>query len=590
MNPAARVVPDVPSFAVDDGFWYRIPPHLAADIQVGSIVRVPLSGRRVRGWVVQTTTNREGNLKDIAGISGVGPVFDSRLLEGLRWAAHHYVAPVSVLLSRTMPPNLPRSVPATQKVPDVEGRPHPIDRLVNRSAEGVNTPVTAMVGNWHDLAWLQSLGPVLNAGRSVLVVAASVAEVRMIGEAATATWAKLVVTVTGDDDAADTKSWQTAQSPPRLVIGTPRVSTWQVAAVGLVIVLEENRRAMKDRQTPTIHVRDVLRTRSRSEGFNLVFFGPAPGVELLASGAEVLRVGNRAWPLVEVVDRSDEPPQSGFLSGRVVAALKAIVDSGRRAFVYTHRRVGLASTRCLSCRVLRTCPQCRNRLGRVERCPRCGAVAGPCINCGGVEFEEMGTIPERLVGEINRRVAHGVAITHPGDTPITVGTERDLAGLDRVALAVAADVDGMLLGTGYRTAEDALRQLARLATMVAPSKGSRLVLQTSRPESLLVTTMRRGDPTPYLERVLVDRARDGMPPSTEMLALEARGEVPDGVESALVALDHEVLVLGPMAVDNGQRWLLTGKLARVRTGLRPLVGHWRDKGATVRVDVDPIDV
>src|SRR5690606_16350233 len=48
---AVRVVPNVPSFSVDGGFWYSVPESI--EVVVGSQVRVPLSGRRVRGWVVE---------------------------------------------------------------------------------------------------------------------------------------------------------------------------------------------------------------------------------------------------------------------------------------------------------------------------------------------------------------------------------------------------------------------------------------------------------------------------------------------------------------------------------------------------------
>lgn len=202
----------------------------------------------------------------------------------------------------------------------------------------------------------------------------------------------------------------------------------------------------------------------------------------------------------------------------------------------------------------------------------------------------MGTVPERLVVEINRRVGRVVAGIHPTDLLVEVGTERDLASLDSVAVSVAADVDGMLLGSGYRTAEEALRQLARLASVVGSESGSRLIVQTTRPDSLLVTTMRRGDPIPYLERVLVERAREGFPPSTELLALEVRGPMSGDPSPDLESLSQDVTLLGPVPVEDGQRWLLTGKLGRVKNDLRSIVGRWRDKGATVRVDVDPIDL
>jgi len=588
---SARVVPDIPSFAVDSGFWYAIPEHLQHDLSLGSIVRVPLSGRRVRGWVVELAESHEGALKEIAGISGVTAVFDDALLQGLEWAARHYVAPVSSLLARATPPNLPRSIP----IPGRLGRPvvaghHALSPIVGRSALGRKTPVTALVSTWRDPSWLGEMAPIMEAGRSVLIVAASAAEVREISAAGTEILGRVVASVDGDDAAADTRAWQAAQSPPRLLVGTPKTATWRIGDLALAVALEEGRRAMKDRQTPTIHVRETLITRSRVEGFNVVFFGPTPSVEVLAGGADVIRAGNRAWPLVEVVDRSQEPPGSGFLSDRSMAAITAVGRRGARVFVFTHRRAGSSSMRCMECRVLRSCPNCGSRVGRDESCLRCGEPAGPCPNCGGDRFEAMGTIPERLVSEINRHAGASLAFTSPEDGLVTVGTERDLAGLGRVELAVAADVDGMLLGSGHRVSEEALRQLARLASSVTGGKGSRLMLQTSRPDSMLVTTMRRGDPIPYLERVLVERARDGSPPATEMIAIEVRGHTPDSVVPGLRSLDRGATVLGPMEVEEGERWLLTGSLGKARIELRDLVSRWRDAGATVRVDVDPIDL
>jgi primosomal protein N' (replication factor Y) len=590
VNPAARVVPDVASFSVDDGFWYSVPDHLREDLSIGSIVRVPLSGRRVRGWVVELAEDHPGELKGIAGLSGEAAVFDADLLQTLAWAARHYVAPMSALLTRATPPNLPHVIPEPSETHSHTHSGSALGPIVERSVAGLHGPTTALVANWQTLDWLSACAAVLEAGKSVVLIAASVAEVERIRDSTPRDIRPALVAVTGDNDASDTEAWELAQSPPRLVVGTPKTAMWMVKGLDLAIVLEESRRAMKDRQTPTLHVREVMRTRTRIEGFNLVFFGPTPSVELLAAGAEVVRVGNRAWPLVEVVDRSDDPPGSGYLSARVVTAIGTSVSAGGQVFVYTHRRAAHSSLRCARCRALRVCENCGARLGRVQRCAKCHTPAGPCRVCGGSEFEEMGTIPERLVAEINRRIGPDTASTSPGDTPVMVGTERDLAGMAPVGLAVAADLDGMLMGVGYRTSEEALRQLARLASLVAPGSGARLMVQTSRPESLLVTAMRRGDPIPYLERVLVERAREGAPPSTEMIALEVRGQVPKTVMEDLAGLGPDAIVLGPMNLDDGRRWLLTGKLGPARIQLRKMVGRWRDRGATVRVDADPIDV
>ncbi|MGH8944692.1 MAG: hypothetical protein ACRDVL_00910 [Acidimicrobiia bacterium] len=582
-------MPDVPSFAVDDGFWYSIPPHLVDEVAVGSLVRVPLSGRRVRGWVVELGDGPGRALKEIAGVSGAVPVFEGPMFRSLLWMAIHYVAPVAVLLAKATPPNLPKKAGPWEPSSEIRDSDHPLAEVTAVAARGGKVPAQAIIGSWREGEWVPALGPVLAAGRSAMVVAGSAAEVRQVATGARARFGEAVVEASGEDNAQLTEAWSKSQVVGRLLVGTPRVASWKVADLSVVIVLEEGRRSMKERQTPTLHVREVIRTRSLLEGVIPVFLGPTPSVETLSGGSEVRRVGGRAWGLVEVVDRSEEPPGSGFLSDRVKAALRATVGQGERSFVFTHRRSGAASMRCVRCRAIRSCARCGSFLGRVEECSRCGATVGPCARCGSEEFEEMGTVPQRLVAEINRALGPSVAAVHPADTLVTVGTERDLAALPWVTLTVAADADGMLMGTGYRHSEEALRQLARVAGAVRRGAGARMMVQTSHPESDLMLALRRGDPIPYLERVLITRAREGMPPAVEMIALELRDDIPDGVEGELEALPGAT-VLGPAAVESGKRWLLTGDLRTARRQLRDLAGRWREEGATVRIDADPIDL
>jgi len=479
---------------------------------------------------VEMAGGREGRLKDIAGVSGAQPVFTAGLLKTLIWAAGHYVAPVSVLLARATPPNLPKKTrPLEADPPGIESD-HPLAEVAKSVATGIRRPTQVIVGPWQKLEWVSSLATIVKAGRSVAVVAASAAEVNRVADAARSKLGETVVTIGGDDNASLTRSWEQAQQPGQVIIGTPRISTWRLGALGLIVVLEEARRAMKDRQTPTLHVREIVRSRSRLEGVTAVFFGPTPSVEVLASGAHVSHVGRRAWPLVEVIDRSDEAPGSGLLSESVVAALRGNQGRGGNAFLLTSHKM-----------------------------------------------------KDEIEKELSRRVGPDISDS------VVVGTERDLAGLPPVSLVVASNPDGMLLSRSYRSSEETLRLLARLANAVSPGSGHRMMVQTKEPDSDLVQTLRRGDPVPYLERVLVERARAGVPPSTSMLAVELRGLVPDNVAESLAAI-AQVSVLGPLDIDDGKRWLLQGDLGQARRKLRVLVGSWRDMGATVRIDSDPIDL
>lgn len=554
-------------------------------------MRAPLSGRRIRGYVVEIGAPPSGALKDLISVSGNAPVFDSGLLESLRWAANHYVAPLSVLLDRAAPPNLPGSPSKTDDPrPGDELPDHPLSAIARASAAGRRRPITAVVQGTGGASWLGALSPLVVAGQSALVVAATAREADELATRARAFYGSRVLVSAGDVAKRVTEAWTGARRPGRILIGTPRVATWSVENLGVAIVLEEGRRAMKDRQTPTLHVRDVLTHRARIEGFSLVFLGPTPSVEILAGGAEVVSTGARPWPQVEVVDRSDEAPGSGFLSEHVLQAIRSTVNKGERVLVFTHRRRSDASMRCTSCRAVRVCATCGSRLGRESSCRRCGAPATGCSRCGGEVFEEMGTVPDLLADVVNSRLGRGLAEPAPTDLPVMVGTERDLAGMGNFGLAVVADADGLMLGHDYRTGEEALRVLARVANTVGPGTGHRAIVQTSIPESPLIGVMRRGRPMAYLEDILAQRARDGLPPATEILALELGGQFdPDEVTADLAELDN-ASILGPARVGDHQRWLLQGSLGKPKLALRTKVQQWRDAGATVRLDADPIDL
>ena len=89
---------------------------------------------------------------------------------------------------------------------------------------------------------------------------------------------------------------------PRRSLSAPTgPSLWPVADLGLAVLVDEGRRAMKDRQTPTLHARDLLRTRAAVERFWLLMVGRVPSCEALGAGVEVVREpgARRAWPLVE---------------------------------------------------------------------------------------------------------------------------------------------------------------------------------------------------------------------------------------------------------------------------------------------------
>ena len=97
----ARVQPDVP--AIHRAFDYSVPDAFV--IEVGTIVRVPLHGRRVRGWVVDADVAVPDDgvrLRDVLGVVSAGPPAD--VVDLCRWAAWRWAGPAGHVPARRRHP------------------------------------------------------------------------------------------------------------------------------------------------------------------------------------------------------------------------------------------------------------------------------------------------------------------------------------------------------------------------------------------------------------------------------------------------------------------------------------------------------
>lgn len=556
---------------------------------LGSMVRVPLSGRRTRGFVVEIDQRDGAKLRDIAQVSGRTPVLTTELIDSLRWSAAHYVAPVGPMLDRAAPPNVPPAEPKPDPVADTGRSEQPLSDVVSDAAGGrEHTPIAVL-----DLD-TKALGALVldarAAGVNVVVIAPTAIEVNEVASYLSKSGVPAMTVVPEMPNKEVTSVWRRARHLTAVTIGTPRVASWPMKTPAIVVVIEESRRAMKERQSPTVAVRDLVLTRAEREGFVAIFAGPTPSAELMGAGVEVRKIGaRRLWPQVEVIDRRDDPPSGSLLGEAAKQAIRAVSSTGT-VFVYAHRPGYSAASRCIKCRTLRVCPTCGSRPDPGDECSRCGAAIGVCSNCGGGRFEPLGAGVGRIVEELGRVVNRAAVGPMDARRSVRVGTERDLARLSACDLAVMVDADGLVRGTNYRAAEEALRIGARIAGVV--QERGRMLLQTNDPDHHAIVALRRADPVGFFEHELRQRKKFGYPPSGELMVIETRSmDNPDVAHSELVSCAGGVTLMGPAPTADGVRWLVQGsELTAFKTALRPVVERWRNGGAKVRIDVDPMDL
>ncbi len=588
----AQVVPDLPTFAVDDGFSYVVPADLEG-VTVGSIVRVPLGSRRVRGYVVSLRRGSGEGLKPLVSVSGDLPVFDEALLQTLRWAALHYVAPLSVLLGRAAPPNLPRGKGRApgDAVPD---HVSPLPDLSLAAAEHKHSrPVCLLTAGSHAQAVADIAGGPLAAERNVAVVISTVDEAEAMAETLAARFGSRVLYVSSSLAAKDaTRAWVSAERHRGyLIVGTPELALWPLGTPSLWIVVEEGRRAMKAKQTPTLQVRDLVRRRTLVERTSVAFLGALPTLDTLARGATTVEPPGRVWPLVEMVDRREDPPGGRVLADRTTMAIRQVVKTGGQVFVFVSRRGYAPAFRCVRCRELRRCPECGAGPDRGDRCRRCGRELGPCVECGGRRFEPLGAALGRVIEELRRRIGVETVGGVESARQVVVGTERDLPYIPETALSVAVDADSLLLAPHYRAEEDAVRTLVRVCATVAKGRGRRCLIQTGQPDHRALGVLRNGHPLAYLAELTQERERDGLPPATELLAVEVSGDASAQAPDMDGLAAEGIVVHGPELGAGRTRWFLQGNsLQSARILLRAVVQRWRDQGLKVRIDADPIDL
>jgi primosomal protein N' (replication factor Y) len=560
---------------MDDGFTYELPDGM--DVRVGSVVRIRVSGKRRRGFVTAVFERpKDRTLVPVDAVSGSSPTFDEALLTACRWAATHYVAPLSTVLARTVPPNVPKA-PSGWKGPrrDEADRQKPLIEIVASIAPHIEAVA----------AELDRFGP-----RPVL--APTSVEVDSIAEGVRARFNHKVVTASSSQsNRAVTEAWKaSAYNADVVLVGTRETALWMSASPHGFILVEDGRRVMKSPSTPTLHARELLVERVRRSSSVLSIVSPVPTLESLSVATGTTYPRGRLWAPTEVIDRSEEPPGASLLTSKVRHAIGRAVRDGSKVFVLVARRGYAPAYRCRTCGELRRCATCQTASTPDPACRRCGAGFRPCPECGDVKLVPLGAGVGRIIEDISRFVEPGTVGNAADASSVVVGSERDLVNRHDVDLAVVVDIDGMLGAPHYRAAEDTLRLVARLGQSVVGGRGGRMMIQTSNPDHPVVHALASGHPQRFLGDELGLRTRAGFPPKGSLIAIEV-SKGPSVGELLRSATIDPAKIRGPAPMRDRNRWLIQGEdLLATRLALRPVIGKLRADGLRVRVDADPIDL
>ena len=572
-----RVRPDEP--AIDKTFDYLVPPSMSEQIRIGTIVRIPLHGRRVGGWVVEDRVVPPVGvrLQSITKVSGWGP--PPELFDLADWASWRWAGRPAALLRTASPPSIVRGLPRS---PVRTPPPLPVatDEVHALAKEALSFPVATIrlapaVDPYPLLLAAAALGPILVAAPVASMARHLGVRLRRAG---------LPVAVLPDD-------WSLARAGWASVLGSRAAAFAPIATPSAIVVLDEHDESFQQEQTPTWNARDVLIERARRCGIPCLLVSPTPSLEALGMGALLTqsRSAERAgWPVFDIIDRREEPPGSGLFSESFVQALRG---DGRVVCILNRKGRSRLSS-CVACGEVAACENCSAAVIQGDDgllvCLRCSTVRPMlCAKCGGTKMKNLRAGVNRVREELEALAREPVAEltaergTDAGGTGtrIVVGTEAALHRIHKADVVAFLDFDQELLAPRYRAAEEAMALLVRAARVVGSrSGGGRVLVQTRQPQHEVLQGALLAEPTRVSDAERERRQLLGYPPAKAM-AVVSGASAQAWADSFVAPIGVEVL--GP---SDGQ-WMVR---AATHELLCDALAAAPRPGGRLRISVDPL--
>ncbi len=519
----ARIVPDLTG--LDKHFDYLIPPELEGRVQVGTLVRVTLAGRRVGGWVVAIDPPDVGapasKLRPLARMTGHGPA--AELVELAGWASHRWAADRLRPFLRAASP--PRAVPTLPAGARTGGAPEPTDPAARQ--------LLAVGGGVLRRPPAADPVPIILAAAALgptLVVTPSVDDARLLA-------ARL--RRAGITTAVLPKDWARAAGGVDVVIGA-RAAAWGPGPeLAAAVVLDEHDESLQEERSPTWHARDVVIERARRRGVPCLLVSPVPSLAALAwaggrVGAPTRNEERAGWPILEVVDRTqDDPFQRSLITPPLSRHLR---DPDRRVVCVLNASGRARRLVCRACRSRQRCEHCQAAVGQtragVLHCARCGTDRPVvCQVCGSTDLAVVrpgvSSLRDGLEAAAGRAVVEvtGADEAAPADAGVYVGTEAVLHRVPTANTVAFLDFDEELLAPRFRADDEALALLVLAARLVGPrANGGRILVQTRLPHHEVLDAVLRADPGRLVAPALARRQELGLPPARALAVVEGAAD------------------------------------------------------------------
>lgn len=329
-----------------------------------------------------------------------------------------------------------------------------------------------VTGSGKTEVYLQAIAPILNQGKSALVLVPEIGLTPQLTDRFRARFGnKVNVYHSALSDGERYDTWrQMLTGEPQIVIGTRSAVFAPLPKLGLIVLDEEHDSSFKqDQFAPTYHARTVAKWRAELENCPLILGSATPSLETWVNIRERGRVGeslywnpetinqtpyippshylslperiqSRPMPPVEIVDMRQELKQGNrsIFSRSLYNALQNLQSHKQQGILFIPRRGHSTFVSCRSCGYVVECPDCDVSLSyhythegatQLLRCHYCNHTQlhpPHCPECTSPYLKFFGSGTQRLAQELTQQFPQLRIIRFDSDTTQTKGAHRTL--------------------------------------------------------------------------------------------------------------------------------------------------------------------
>ena len=525
-------------------------------------------------------------------------------------------------------------------------------QTINSLSSYAQVLLHGVTGSGKTEVYLQAIAPILNQGKSALVLVPEIGLTPQLTDRFRARFGDQVFvyhSALSDGERYDT--WRNMTlGLPQIIIGTRSAIFAPLPKLGLIILDEEHDSSFKqDQPSPCYHARKVAQWRAELENCPLILGSATPSLE---SWLEIKqknqqnrfylslpeRIQARPLPPIKIVDMRQELRQGNrsIFSYDLQTALNQLQETRQQGILFIHRRGHSTFVSCRSCGYVMECPHCDVSLAyhhehpnaaQLLRCHYCNysqLYPQRCPDCDSPYFKHFGSGTQRVIEELNRLFPELKSIRFDSDTTsrknahrtlltqfankeadLLVGTQMLTKGLDlaSVSLVGIVSADGLLHLSDYRASERAFQTLVQVAGRAGRGNDpGRVILQTYTPEHPVIQAVQRHDYESFVATELQQRQELNYPPYGRLILLRLSSFNQQNVEETAKKLaefllennlDSDFELLGPapapiLRVANRYRWQILIKTSQDSSIILPKFSEFNSGSVYITIDIDPL--